>query len=80
MPHYHFILKANWNPLSSSQFFKSLADEEMSLYLEFNTRGLMDLTRVTYLYFSTINGLLIFSRHCFQVDDGFLFQFTVHCF
>ena len=40
-------------------FFKSLAGEEMSLYLEFNTQVLMDLTKVTYLYFSTINGLLI---------------------
>lgn len=60
--------------------FKWVADEEMSLYLEFNTQVLQNLTGVTYLYFSTINGLLILPRHCFQVDDGFLFQFTVHCF
>lgn len=66
--------------ISLSHIFSSLADEEMSLYLEFNTQDLMDLTKVTYLYFSTINGLLIFSHHCFQVDDGFSFQFTVHCF
>lgn len=53
--------------------------EGMSSYLEFNTRVMIDLSRFAYLYFSTINGSLIFPGYCFWVDDGFLLQFTVHC-
>lgn len=80
-------IKSNWSLLFhfKSQlesflfltcFFKSLAGEEMSLYLEFNTQVLMDLTKVTYLYFSTINGLLVTVSKS-MMDFCFSLQFIV---
>lgn len=51
----------------------------MSSYLEFNSLFRIDLTGVAYLYFSTVNGLLLSPTPLseWMVDFCFSLQFTV---